>query len=156
MDFFTLRGVNWSLGILMLIVACAQANAQESISWQQLEIKKLKEVVDTVNQVVYDAPVFSEDVKALHAKKITITGYMSIIENPDTKSDNLYLIQRYAQFDYAAEYPLDALMEIVFKSKKKVSSNLKNGSSYRLKGKLFLNESDPVHPFYILKKAKLQ
>lgn len=153
--FFTLPTVKWCLGVMLTLGFVLCGNAQETISWEQLEVNKLREVVDSANKMVYDAPVFSEKIKSLHKKKVALSGYMSVVKSPDSSFPDLYMLQRYAQFDYAAEYPLDAIVELSFK-RKKGKDQLKTGNTYRIVGKLELNESDPLHPFYLLKKAKVK
>ena len=140
---------------LVVVVCCisAQMVGQSTIDWEVLEINKLQEKTDTIRDITYDIPVFSEDQNELNGSKVKITGYLRIIRAQDPEAKPLYLLQRYKQSDYNDAYPLDALIEIDFK--KIVDLNEVEGKSLVV-GKLVLNSEDYLHPFYILKQAKLK
>jgi len=121
--------------------------------WTKLEVNKLEAKVDTANEITFDTPVFTEKQKALAGKKIFLKGFLNVIEGKEGESGNLYLLQRYDQSDYGPEYPLDAIVEVVFK---KNPGEFEATKKRVIQGVLVLNDDDFMHPFYILEKAKLK
>ncbi len=143
-----------SLTILTLLLFVGySAVGQGNLSWKTLEVVKLKEVIDSANHVTFDAPVFNTEQKQLHNEKVTITGFLVRIDSDDLLAGSLYMLQRYNQSDYGDDYPLDGIIEIQFK---KEPSSVSPALNTTVKGILELNDDDFMHPFYILKKAKIK
>ena len=94
--------------------------------------------------------MFSERLLNLDGKKVQIEGYFNLIKSENY--DNVYLIQKIAQFDYSAEFPMDALMEVRFSEEPDFINSKELTSA---KGTLKLNETNPLSPFYILEGAVL-
>jgi len=141
--------------VLILIFACSSVGFSQDaklFDWKKLEVSKLKAKVDTVNEITFDTPVFTAKQKELAGKKVLLKGFLNVIEGKEGES-NLYLLQRYDQSDYGPEYPLDAIVEVIFK---KSPSKFKANDKRVVQGVLVLNDDDFMHPFYILEKAKLK
>jgi len=144
--------------ITLLIFVLGLANigfGQKSklLGWEKLEVNKLSERKDTVNEITFDIPIFTESQIKLDGTKASILGYLSIIKVKDEKIPALYLLQRYNQRDYGSEYPLDAIIEIQFK---KIPKSVNPKDKRVVKGTLVLNDDDFMHPFYILENAKVK
>lgn len=143
------------MGYLVGVLLClaTQVYGQKDVNWHDLEVNKLQEKVDSAKGITFDMPVFSEKQLSLHKVKVRIKGYMSLMDSEDLVAPTLYLLQRYQQFDYDVDYPLDAVIEIRFKKEPLVvNATLKS----TIVGTLILNEDDYMHPFYILEKAKIK
>jgi hypothetical protein len=144
--------------ITLLIFVCAfslMSFSQNSklLDWKKLEVNKLQEKVDTVNEMTFDVPVFTEKQKELSGKKLLVEGYLNVLEGKKGETGNLYLLQRYNQSDFGADYPLDAIIEIKFK---KEPTDINATVKRNVLGVLVLNDDDFMHPFYILEKAKIK
>jgi hypothetical protein len=98
-----------------------------------------------------DKPVFSEQVKALKGKSITLPGYLVPFENGAQKSNHFMLssLPINACFFCGGGGP-ETVIEIF-----SVSSIAYTDKPVEIKGTFFLNDEDPSQMIYILTSAEL-
>ena len=139
--------------LLLSVLLIGISYSQKLTDWKNLEVNKLQQITDTVARITFDAPVFNEEQQELDGQKISVEGYLTKMETDGIGSGALYMLQRYKQSDYGAEYPLDAIIEVEFKKEPK---SVKSDEKVVIKGMLKLNTDDFMHPFYILQEAKVR
>lgn len=139
----------------MLLFSSATASAQKSVYqgfpsliWPKLYNITFIKQRDDLGE--FDKPVFTEAVKSLHNKKITLPGYMVPLENSTTGTKIML-----------SSLPLNACFFCgVGGPETVVEVHLKSKTSYiekpiEVSGVLQLNDTDPDQMIYILENAEV-
>ena len=120
--------------------------AQESLTWKRImniswERKFNKQYNEYINY-----PKFSEDVKSLNGKEVTIKGYVMPVEvNGDYMVISAF---PYENCFFCGGAGPESVMEVYLKDKKPVYS-----TQVKVKGTLQLNADDVDHLVFLLKDA---
>ena len=143
-------------GLALLIFFCFHASAQKnqykgfpSLTWPKLYAVTYSKEKDKLGE--YEKPVFSQDVKALQGKVISLPGYMVPFESGN-KGQHFVL----------SSTPLNACFFCgVGGPETVIEVYLKNSIDYtekpiQVRGRLKLNDKDPDKLIYLLEVAEYE
>ncbi len=118
--------------------------------WKTLAKVEIKTKFDENLQFDIEYPTFSEEVKALDGKEITISGFMMPLD--ELRGENYFVISLlpFNNCFFCGGAGPETVMEVF--SKKEIDFTEKK---IKVKGKLTINPSDPMRLMYILKGAVL-
>lgn len=138
-----------SLIILLSVSAFAQSNGAQNIDWKFLSKVEFEDHYHEEFEAWYLHPVFSEEIKALDKKKVSIKGYVI----PLDAEGGMFALSAYpfsACFFCGGAGP-ESVMSIKFKTPPR---NFKTDDVATFSGILHLNEADADEFIYVLKEAK--
>lgn len=124
-------------------------NFQNS-GWELLEKVELEREWDDFMAMDVDRAVFSEELKSMAGKTIFLSGYIIPLEQ--SVDQKYFVLSRFpfqSCFFCGAAGP-ETVVEVYPTEKIRVSDKL-----IRMSGTLELNDSDPLHLFYALRKAEI-
>ncbi len=131
----------------------AQDPAQKGLqTWKELAKVKLEMRFDEDFQLDVEYPVFSESVKALDGKVITVSGYLVPLEELGRETSEQFFILSSLPFNlcfFCGNAGPETVMEVFTLDRIRYTTDL-----ITIQGKLSLNDSDPMRLMYILKEAK--
>lgn len=130
------------------LFACSFCFSQQKITWYDLSKVEFSEKYYPEHDESFLFPEFSESVKALEGKKISIVGYFLNID-PEKKMYVLSKGPMSACFFCGVGGP-ETAMELQFTNKQKI----KTDTIVIVTGTLKLNDSDVEHFNYILTDSK--
>ena len=150
-----LRMIRFSL-FLMLIMAspvvasiAAQSGTTESL-WKTLAKITYKKEYDEFLGFKIDKPVFSDEIKALDGKEVTVKGFIIPVEGYKSHKEFIFSAFPYSMCFFCGGAGPESVMEVV--SSEAVAYT---AESIVLKGKLKLNSSDVNKLMYALTEARV-
>jgi hypothetical protein len=150
-----LRMIRFSL-FLMLIMASpavasleAQSTTTESL-WKTLAKITYKKEYDEFLGFKIDKPVFSDEIKALDGKEVTVKGFIIPVEGYKSHKEFIFSAFPYSMCFFCGGAGPESVMEVV--SSEAVAYT---AESIVLKGKLKLNSSDVNKLMYALTEARV-
>lgn len=142
----------------VLIFISTTLSAQQSLkdqglaTWKTLSAVKLEMRFDEDFQLDVEYPVFESKVKALNGKEIIISGYLVPLEELGRKASEQFFILSALPFNlcfFCGNAGPETVMEVFSLDRIKFSNDI-----ITIKGRLELNDSDPMRLMYILKDAR--
>lgn len=139
----------WIVLLLAVYIGAADISAQSDI-WKSLGKISYKKEYDELMGFKVDKPVFSESVKALEGKEITVKGYIIPVEGYKSHKEFIFSAFPYNMCFFCGGAGPETVMEV----------NALEGVKYAaepitLKGKLKLNSTDINKLMYRIEGAKL-
>ncbi len=119
------------------------------VTWETLKEVKYEMKFNNQYQIKIQYPVFSNNVKQLKGKELYISGYMI----PFDVHQGIFAISRnpYSSCFFCGKSGPESVMSVEFKDKPK---KYRVDAYATIKGTLFLNDTNPMDFFYILKNAE--
>ncbi len=135
---------------IVLLAATTSIQAQDTNVWSTLAKITYKKQMDEVMGFKVDIPVFSDDVKALEGKEVTIKGYIIPVEGYKSHNEFVFSAFPYNMCFFCGGAGPETVMEVYATDPVKYSAK-----QVVLKGKLELNDKDINRLMYALKDAVL-
>ncbi len=135
---------------IVLLAATTSLQAQDTNVWSTLAKITYKKQMDEVMGFKVDIPVFSDDVKALEGKEVTIKGYIIPVEGYKSHNEFVFSAFPYNMCFFCGGAGPETVMEVYATDPVKYSAK-----QVVLKGKLELNDKDINRLMYALKDAVL-
>ena len=136
---------------LLTIVFLTNVHAQDSSgAWKTLSKVTFKKQYDDLLGFKIDIPVFSEEVKAMDGKEITVRGYIVPTNGYKSHSDFVFSAFPYNMCFFCGGAGPETVMEVEAKESITYTAEV-----ITIKGKLELNDQDPNRLMYTLKDAVL-
>ena len=119
-------------------------------SWKLLSKVKIEKRFDETLNLEIDYPTFSEEVKAMDGKPITMEGWMIPLD--ELRGENYFVLSAlpFANCFFCGGAGPETVMEVF--SKKEISFTEKK---IKVRGILSINADDPLRLMYILNDAEL-
>ena len=136
------------LTLVLLIIFCALATAQEQLNWDDFADVSFKPVYSAIYDTNFLKPTFGDAIESYRGKEVSIQGYFLDI----TGSGDIYLLSRnpMASCFFCGGAGPETIIEISFEK----SPPFHTDQVIRVTGILELNADDVDHCNYILTKAK--
>jgi len=134
---------------LMLVGVGSQVSAQESL-WKTLSKLTYKKQYDEMLGFKVDVPVFSEEIKALEGKMVTVKGYIIPVEGYKGHKEFIFSAFPYSMCFFCGGAGPETVMEVFAKEPIKYTAE-----AVTLKGKLELNGTDINRLIYGLRDVEL-
>ena len=143
-----------SLVILSILIAStsiaySQAGKDDNM-WKTLAKISYKKEYDDLMGFKIDKPVFSETVKAMHGKEVTIKGYIIPVEGYKSHKEFIFSAYPYSMCFFCGGAGPETVMEVEAVEGVKYSAD-----AIYIKGTLMLNDKDINRLMYKLVNAKL-
>ncbi len=142
------------LAILILLSPFFQLNAQTDAKtdnvWKTLAKISYKKEYDELMGFKVDKPVFSESVKAMQGKEVTIKGYIIPVEGYKSHKEFIFSAYPYSMCFFCGGAGPETVMEVEAVEGVKYSAD-----AVYLKGNIQLNDKDINRLMYKLVNAKL-
>lgn len=135
--------------IFALTITTTTVQAQKDI-WQTLAKITYKKEMDEMLGFKVDKPVFSESVKALAGKTVTIKGYIIPVEGYKSHSEFVFSAFPYNMCFFCGGAGPETVMEVSANDAVKYTTE-----AITLRGKLQLNDSDINRLIYSLTDAEV-
>jgi hypothetical protein len=127
------------------------SNAQDTQgAWKKLSKVTFKKQYDDLLGFKIDIPVFSEEVKSMNGKEITVRGYIVPTNGYKSHSDFVFSAFPYNMCFFCGGAGPETVMEV--ESKESITYT---AEVITIKGTLELNDEDPNRLMYKLKDAVL-
>lgn len=123
-------------GFFAFVLSLASLTAQEGI-WKTLSKITYKKEYSEIMGFKVDVPVFSEDVKRLEGKEVTVRGYIIPVEGYKSHSEFVFSAFPYSMCFFCGGAGPETVMEVYAKKPVEYTAQ-----SITLKGKLMLNDHD--------------
>ncbi|MBK8624960.1 MAG: hypothetical protein IPN86_05200 [Saprospiraceae bacterium] len=136
--------------ILTSSILSGQAATKEDNVWKTLSKISYKKEYDELMGFKIDKPVFSESVRALEGKELTIKGYIIPIEGYKSHKEFIFSAFPYSMCFFCGGAGPETVMEVEALEGIKYSAD-----AITIKGKLVLNDKDINRLMYKLVGAKL-
>jgi len=127
----------------------AQSTTTENV-WKTLAKITYKKEYDEFLGFKIDRPVFSEEIKALNGKEITIKGYIIPVEGYKSHKEFILSAYPYSMCFFCGAAGPETVMEV-----EAIEAVNYVAESIVLKGKLHLNDKDVNKLMFSLSEAKL-
>ena len=125
------------LALSFFIIGSSQTLYAQSDIWKTLAKISYKKEYDAIMGFKIDKPVFSEAIKSLEGKIVTVKGYIIPVDGYKSHKEFVYSAFPYSQCFFCGGAGPETVMEVETKEAVKYTAE-----SIVLKGKLQLNESD--------------
>lgn len=140
--------------VLLLMISFSQVDAQKDVKvdnvWKSLAKISYKKEYDELMGFKVDKPVFSESVKAMQGKEVTIKGYIIPVEGYKSHKEFIFSAYPYSMCFFCGGAGPETVMEVEAVEGVKYSAD-----AVYLKGNLKLNDKDINRLMYKLVNAKL-
>lgn len=136
-----------AFGLLPQTVTAQKPN--ENI-WKQLAKVTYKKQYDELLGFKVDVPVFSEEVKAMAGKEVTVKGYIIPVEGYKSHKEFVFSAYPYNMCFFCGGAGPETVMEVAAVEPIKYSTE-----PVTIKGKLKLNDNDVNRLMYILTDVRL-
>jgi hypothetical protein len=123
-------------GLFAFALSAASLSAQDGI-WKTLAKITYKKEYSEIMGFKVDVPVFSEDVKRLEGKEVTVKGYIIPVEGYKSHTEFVFSAFPYNMCFFCGGAGPETVMEIYAKKPVEYSSQ-----AVTLKGRLMLNDND--------------
>lgn len=137
------------LFLLSVTFAVAQPSTLKDNTWKTLSKITFKKQYDEVLGLKIDVPVFSNEVKALSGKEVTIKGYIIPTDGYKSQKEFVFSAFPYNMCFFCGGAGPETVMEVVTKSPVQYTTE-----PIYLKGILKLNGADVNRLIYSLEKAE--
>ena len=137
------------LFLLSATFAIAQPSTLKDNTWKTLSKITFKKQYDEVLGLKIDVPVFSNEVKALSGKEVTIKGYIIPTDGYKSQKEFVFSAFPYNMCFFCGGAGPETVMEVVTKSPVQYTTE-----PIYLKGILKLNGADVNRLIYSLEKAE--
>lgn len=137
------------LFVLTTTFAVAQPSTLKDNTWKTLSRITFKKQYDEVLGLKIDVPVFSNEVKALAGKEVTIKGYIIPTDGYKSQKEFVFSAFPYNMCFFCGGAGPETVMEVVTKSPVQYTTE-----PIYLKGILKLNGADVNRLIYSLEKAE--
>ncbi len=136
--------------IALLFATATSGYGQEKSTWKVLSKVEIEKRFDEVLNYEIDFPTFSDDVKALNGKEITLEGWMIPLD--ELRGKNYFVLSAlpFANCFFCGGAGPETVVEVF--SEKNIKFTEKR---IKVKGILNINPDDPMKLMYILQKAEL-
>jgi hypothetical protein len=133
---------------LMFLVFCSLCFSQQDITWEDLSKVAYTNKYFAIYDDFFLYPKFSDSVKDLEGKRITVKGYFLNISS----EENLYILSKgpMSACFFCGQGGPETAVELQFKNR----PNFKTDNIVAITGVLTLNKADVEHFNYILKNCK--
>lgn len=134
----------------MFFIGGLTAFAQSTSSWKVLSKVQIEKRFDDVLNYEIDFPTFSDEVKALDKKEITLEGWMIPLD--ELRGENYFVLSAlpFANCFFCGGAGPETVVEVF--SEKNIKFTEKR---IKVKGILNINADDPMKLMYIIQKAEL-
>ncbi len=132
-----------------LVLLAFNTQAQGESMWRTLSKVTYEVRLDEVTKFDLEFPIFSDEVKALDGKEITIEGWMIPLEELKGKSYFVLSALPFANCFFCGGAGPETVMEVY--CKKHIDFTEKR---IKVKGTLTVNADDPLRLMYILNEAR--
>lgn len=131
------------LSLFVLIAAYQNSNP-----WMTLSKVKIERKLDPALNFEIDYPTFSEEVKALNGKEITLEGWMIPLD--ELRGENYFVLSAlpFANCFFCGGAGPETVVEVFTNENYKFTEE-----RIKIKGTLKLNADDPTQLMYVLNKA---
>ena len=135
---------------LLFCFGSSLAMGQTTNAWKILSKVDYETRLDELTQFEEEYPIFSEDVKALDGKEITVEGWMIPLD--ELRGENYFVLSSlpFANCFFCGGAGPETVIEVF--SKKQIDFTEKK---LKVTGKLKVNPDDPLRLMYILNEASL-
>ncbi len=136
--------------ILALLISYSIAYGQDPNVWKTLSKVEIKTKFNESLGFHVEYPIFSDEIKALDGKEITLSGFMMPLA--ELRGENYFVLSLlpFNNCFFCGGAGPETVMEVF--SKKQIDFTEKK---IKVKGKLTINPDDPMRLMYILKEAVL-
>lgn len=134
----------------MLLTSSVKAQESNSNLWKTLAKITYKKQYDELMGFKIDVPVFSEPIKALSGKEVTVKGYIIPIEGYKSHKEFIFSAFPYNMCFFCGGAGPETVMEVEAKDPIEYTAE-----QVVLKGKLELNDSDINRLMYLITDAKI-
>lgn len=140
------------IGFFMLsfLVSVSDVQAQTESLWKTLAKITYKKEYDEFLGFKIDKPVFSEEIKALNGKEVTVKGFVIPVEGYKSHKEFIFSAFPYSMCFFCGGAGPESVMEVLATEPVEYSAE-----SIILKGKLHLNSDDVNKLMYSLTDARL-
>ena len=144
--------MKYLVSISLMFVLSLNISAQESTEnvWKTLSKITYKKQFDELMGFKIDVPVFSEPVKALEEKEITIKGYIIPVEGYKSHKEFIFSAFPYNMCFFCGGAGPETVMEVEASQPVEYTAE-----QVTLKGVLKLNDSDINRLMYLITEARL-
>lgn len=126
------------------------AQAQQDNVWKTLSKITFKKKYDEMLGFKVDVPVFSEEIKKMEGKTVTVKGYVIPVEGYKSHKEFVFSAFPYNMCFFCGGAGPETVMEVFAKEPIKYTAE-----AITIKGKLELNDSDINRLIYIIKDVEL-
>lgn len=138
-------------GLLLIFATTTVVQAQtETNLWKTLAKVTFEKKYDNLLGFKVDVPVFADQIKALEAKEVTISGYIVPVEGYKSHNEFVFSAYPYNMCFFCGGAGPETVMEVTALEPIKYSTE-----RIVIKGKLLLNRDNINRLMYILTDAKL-
>ena len=137
------------LGVIILSFVAPFVQAQEN-TWKTLAKVTYETRMDEITRFEEEYPIFSEAVKKIDGTEITLEGWMIPLD--ELRGKNYFVLSAlpFANCFFCGGAGPETVIEVF--SKKQIDFTEKK---IKVKGKLTINDSDPLRLMYILNETDL-
>lgn len=137
------------LGVIILSIVAPFVQAQEN-TWKTLAKVTYETRMDEITRFEEEYPIFSEAVKKIDGTEITLEGWMIPLD--ELRGKNYFVLSAlpFANCFFCGGAGPETVIEVF--SKKQIDFTEKK---IKVKGKLTINDSDPLRLMYILNETDL-
>ncbi len=139
-----------AFALLFMGIGINQAQAQDDNLWQSLADLTFKKEYDEMLGFKVDVPVFSETLKQLEGKEVTIKGYIIPVEGYKSHTEFVFSAYPYNMCFFCGGAGPETVMEVYA-----IEAIKYTAEPVTIKGKLELNDSDINRLIYALNDATL-
>ena len=146
-------GLNLIIALLlfgMVSNVSAQAEASTTNTWKTLAKITYKKEFDELMGFKVDVPVFSQDIKDMAGKEISIKGYIIPVEGYKSHTEFIFSAFPYNMCFFCGGAGPETVMEVSAVEPVKYTAE-----QVEIRGKLELNDSDINRLMYILTDVKM-
>ena len=136
--------------LLLGVVSVAAAEAQTESLWKTLAKITYKKEYDDFLGFKIDKPVFSEEIKALNGKEVTVKGFIIPVEGYKGHKEFIFSAFPYSMCFFCGGAGPESVMEVMA-----IEPVEYTAEAVVLKGKLVLNPDDVNKLMYALTDARL-
>jgi hypothetical protein len=136
--------------VLMSVATIGQSASKDENIWKVLAKISYKKEYDELMGFKIDKPVFSESIKALDGKEVTIKGYIIPVEGYKSHKEFIFSAYPYSMCFFCGGAGPETVMEVEAIEGVKYSAD-----AVVLRGTLKLNDKDINRLMYKLTGAKL-
>ncbi|MBX2876484.1 MAG: hypothetical protein KTR30_30470 [Saprospiraceae bacterium] len=139
-----------AFALLFMGISLNQVQAQDDNLWQSLADLTFKKEYDEMLGFKVDVPVFSETLKQLEGKEVTIKGYIIPVEGYKSHTEFVFSAYPYNMCFFCGGAGPETVMEVYA-----IEAIKYTAEPVTIKGKLELNDSDINRLIYALNDATL-
>jgi len=136
--------------IAILIFGFNLSQAQNKSTWKTLSKVKIEKRFDETLNYEIDFPIFSDEVKALSGKEVTLEGWMIPLD--ELRGKNYFVLSAlpFANCFFCGGAGPETVLEVFLTEDLSFTEK-----RVKVKGKLTINADDPLKLMYILQKAEI-